>query len=72
MKFLALVFLLLTSPALAQQAPPPSPEMQAMQSEVMQQLNAKLQCTMQAITLQQQVEKLQAELKALKEPAEKK
>ena len=72
-KLLVTVAILIAAPALAQQQA--TPEVQALQSRVMQELNSSLQCTTQAITLQQQVTKLTADLKAMKdkyEPEQKK
>ena len=47
-----------------------SPEVQALQARVLQELNGSLQCTTQAITLQQQVTKLTADLKEMKDKYE--
>ena len=69
MQYVAIILwtLLLASVASAQQA---APEVQALQGKLMQELNASLQCTTQAITLQQQVTKLTADLKAMKDKYE--
>ena len=59
--------------AQAQSAPPPSPEVQAIGQKLMAEINASVSCTAQAITLKQQLDMAQAELKALKDrPKEKK
>lgn len=67
-QILLAAFLLLATPALAQQPPPPTPEVQALQGKLMQEINSNLQCTTAAITLQAENAKLKAELDALKEP----
>lgn len=57
----------------AQQKPPP--ELEAMGGKLMQEINANIQCNANAIIGRAELEKLQAELKALKakyEPEEKK
>jgi len=54
-RFAILVALLLASPALAQQ-----PEIQALQSKLMQELNLNLQCTTEVIRLQARVKELEA------------
>ena len=60
-KLIALLFW--PSFAFAQQA---SPEMQALQTRVMQEINSNLQCSAANINIQQELAKLKAELEALK------
>lgn len=60
---LLIAFLLFTAPALAQQ--PPSPEIQALHAKLMQELNANLQCTSVAISLQTEIAKLKARIEEL-------
>ena len=67
-KWLLIPALLIATSAFAQQQA--TPEVQALQSRLLQELNASLQCTTQAITLQQQVNKLTADLKAMKDKYE--
>lgn len=63
---LRVLFLLASiGPALAQ--PGPAPELQAAQNKLLQEISNNLQCSTQLIILQQQVAKLEAELKELKE-----
>lgn len=60
-------------PALAQ-GQKPSPELEAVGAKLMQEINAGIQCNANGIVGRQELEKLQAELKALKakyEPEEK-
>lgn len=63
-----LILALLISSAWAQQQPP-TPETQALQTKLMQEINSNLQCTTSLITMQQQVQKLTDEIKELKEKA---
>ena len=67
-KCLVILAVLIASPAFAQQSA--TPEVQALQSKLMQELNNSLQCTAQTITLQQQVTKLTADFKAMKDKYE--
>ena len=69
MKRLSLLLSLIVSPSLAQQQPA-SPEMQAMQARVMQEINGNLQCSAASIALQQEIARLRAENAALKKPAD--
>lgn len=57
-----------TTSAFAQQQP--LPEVQALQSRVMAEINSNLQCTTSVITLQQENAKLKAEIEELKKPKE--
>ena len=66
---LSALLMLITTSSLAQQQTQ-APEVQALQAKLMQELNASLQCTTQAIALQQENTKLKAELDALKKPPE--
>lgn len=55
-------------PALASAQPSPrSPETEALSLRVIQEINANIQCNANAIAGRQEIEKLQAELKELKE-----
>lgn len=63
---IAFALVLLATPALAQQQPAPSPEVQALQARVMQEINGNLQCSTAAITLQGENAKLKAEIEKLK------
>jgi len=47
-----------------------SPEMQTLQNEIMAQLNGKLQCNMQIITLQQKLVNMEAQIKGLRDKYE--
>ncbi len=67
-KWLIILAVFITTPAFAQQQA--APEVQALQAKLMQELNNSLQCTTQAITLQQQVTKITADLKAMKDKYE--
>ena len=69
MKKLALAFVLCASPALAQQ---PAPEMEAMGAKLMQEINAGIQCNANAVAGRREIERLTAEVKALKEKYEPK
>lgn len=64
-RLIVAVLLLTAAPALAQQ-PPPSPEMQALQSLAMEAIQARLSWQSQAITLQAQLADLQKQLAAAK------
>lgn len=66
MKTIALAIALLAMPANAQQPPQPTAEVQALQNRIMQEINAAIQCTTQAIALGQENSKLKAEIEALK------
>lgn len=68
MRFLIAAIAMLATPALAQ----PTPETQALQAKLMQELNAALQCSAMAITLQQQLATAQSEVKRLTEKYEPK
>ena len=72
MKYLVVLALLLPSAAFAQQG---SPEFQALGAKLMSEINAGIQCNANAIAGRAELEKVQAELKAMKdkyEPQEKK
>lgn len=56
--------LLLNASANAQQ-PPPSPEVQAIGNRLLQEIQTGIQCSANAITLQQELEKARAEIKRL-------
>lgn len=64
MKRLLVVIILASTPVFAQ--PKPSPELEAVGAKLMQEINAGIQCNANAIVGRQELEKLQAELKALK------
>ena len=67
--WLALILLLGSAPAWAQQ----TPSEQALGQEIMSQLQGKLNCTTDLIKAQQQIQALEAKLKALEaKPEEKK
>ena len=55
--------------ALAQQQPAPSPEIQALQARIMQEVSGSLQCSAIAIELREANAKLKAEINALKKAA---
>lgn len=57
------ILLLLTSAAFAQQ---PSPEVEALGAKLMSEINAGIQCNANAVAGRREIEKLQAEVKALK------
>ena len=60
---------LLVSQALAQSpAPPPSPEMQALQNRVMQELNVSLQCSANNIALAEENKKLKERIEEKAKP----
>lgn len=61
---LCATLLLSSSPAFAQSAQ--TPELQALGTKLMQEINANIQCNANAISGRQEIEKLQAEIKALK------
>ena len=66
---IAALFFFVSATAFSQQG---SPEVQSLQSKLMQEINGGLQCTAQAIMLQQQVTKLTADLVAMKDKYEPK
>lgn len=71
---IAVAFPFSLSPLYAQ-GQKPTPELEAMGGKLMQEINANIQCNANAISGRNELEKLQAELKALKakyEPEEKK
>lgn len=53
------------SPSYAQQSISPSPEIQAMQARIMQELNSNLQCSIMLIRLRETNEALKAEVERL-------
>lgn len=65
---LAFILSLVAAPVLAQQ--PPSPEMQAVGNKLMSEINAGLECSTMTITLRGQVDRLNAEVKRLKDKYE--
>lgn len=64
----ALILVLLTVPAFAQQA---DPQAQAFSQEIMSQLNAKLQCSVALIAAQARVKELEDKYEPKKGPEKK-
>lgn len=67
MKRLLLILFVLSTPVLAQ--PAATPEQQAIQNKLLQEINVGLQCAVSVIVMQQQIAKLMEENKQLKEKA---
>jgi hypothetical protein len=66
MKRLSLVLFLLASPAIAQQGPPPSAEVQALGGKLMEEINSNVQLRTQIIQAQGQIKTLSEENAKLK------
>ncbi len=65
MRKLALLLVLLASPALAQQ--PQTPEVEALSQRLIAEINASLQCSAGLISAKREIERLTAELAQLRE-----
>jgi len=65
MRKLLIILFLFPTEVWAQQKPPP--EIEALGSKLMQEINANIQCNANGIVGRQEIEKLQAEIKSLKE-----
>ena len=63
---LTIVFVMAMNIASRAQGAPPTPQVQALQQKLLQELNASLQCSEAALTLQQQLATANSEITQLK------